>query len=169
MNSRTTQLAIILWLLFAASSSIPCPQMHTLWLAQQTQRWGMFEFFSGDCWIRWTWFHFPNHCFAGQSGQCRAYRGYLLVVVAVAVCMKVRSLALSPCPAHNAVIHTKRGAQGPRSGWPLLQRWPRGRLLWPARDWTWQLWGRLLCKRTIVLFIQAIVFVSSKNLINPSQ
>lgn len=150
MNSTTTQLAIILWLLFPASSLIPCPQ-HTLTHTIDTNL-GNICIFSGDCWSWWTWLHFPNDCFAGQSGQCRAYRGCLLVVVAVAVCMKVRSLALSPCPAHNAVIHTKRGAQGPRSGWPLLQRWPRGHLLWPAWDWTWQLWGRLLCKLTIVRF-----------------
>lgn len=85
-------------------------------------------------------------CFLGQGGQCRAYRGYLVAVAAAVVCMRVWSLALSPCPAHNAVVHTERGAKGPRAGWPLLQRWPRGRFLWPARDWTWQLWGRLLCK-----------------------
>lgn len=55
-------------------------------------------------------------CFLGQGGQCRAYRGYLVAVAAVVVCMRVWSLTLSPCPAHNAVVHTERGAKGPRAG-----------------------------------------------------
>lgn len=91
-------------------------------------------------------------CFLGQGGQCRGYRGCLAAVAAVVACMRVWSLTLSPCPAHNAVVHTERGAKGPRAGWPLLQRWPRGRLLWPAWDWTWQLWGRLLCKCQLTVF-----------------
>lgn len=58
----------------------------------------------------------------GQGGQCRAHRGCLVAVAAAAaiVCMRVWSLALSPCPAHNAVVHAERGAKGPRAGWPLL-------------------------------------------------
>lgn len=88
-------------------------------------------------------------CFPGQAGQCRARHGHLVAVAAAAeavVCMWAWCPTPSPCPAHNAVIHTERGTKGPRAGRPFLQRWPRGCLLWPARNRTWQLWGRLLCK-----------------------
>lgn len=91
--------------------------------------------------------------FPGLAGQCRTRRGYLVVVVAEVACMWVRSLAPSPCPAHNAVVHTERSTEGPRVGWPLLQRWPRGRFLWPAWDRPWQLWGRLLCKYQFTIMV----------------
>lgn len=132
------------------SSCLVTSSLSTNTLTPQTQKWENWCKFQEI--VGFDGCEFPHGCFAGQGGQCRAYRGYLEVVVAVAVCMKVRSLAFSPCPAHNAVIHTERGSQGPRTGWPFLQRWPRGRLLRPAWDWTWQLWGRLLCKLKTVYF-----------------
>lgn len=45
----------------------------------------------------------------------------------------------------DALLCKGREPERSGGGWAFLQRRPREALLWPPRDWPWQLWRCLLC------------------------
>lgn len=55
------------------------------------------------------------------------------------------------CINQDALLRKGREPQGSGGGWAFLQRRSREAFLRPPRNWPWQLWRRLLCKRTASL------------------
>lgn len=54
--------------------------------------------------------------------------------------------------SQDALLCKGRKPEGSGGGRSVLQRRPREAFLWPPRNWTWQLWRRLLCTDSTLLY-----------------